>query len=502
MKNQWIPAVLAVSVLIVTAGCGGGGGSCPTCGPELPPPPSYVDHDDYFEDNLYVDATTCTQSGCHPSADNEVMATVHWNWEGSPNAIEGSQGSQEHGKADLLNNFCISIPSNEGRCTQCHVGYGWVNDDFDHSDASAIDCLVCHDQTGTYAKMKPNGGQPELNVDLQAVAMSTDKGMPGRRNCLECHKNAGGGDNIKHGDLSSSLYAATHETDVHMDLDGENMSCQRCHETANHEVAGQGLHYETEGSIDCSDCHGSSTLHADAGHSGTYDNHLDKVACQTCHIPTFARVNATKTQWYWATAGDKNRTPIVDPVTGKPDYNWMKGDFIWELNVEPEILWYDHEWSRMVIDQNDTWTTVPVVLAAPTANINTSGAKLYPFKKMIGSQPADIVNNRIISPHLFGSQGGPHPYWGILNVYAGLDWDLALQDGANYTGVPFTPGNGGFVDTVMYLTVNHEIAPHEQARQCISCHDTSAGLDWAGLGYSSNPFPMQPYVESHQRRRS
>ncbi len=482
MKSTWIPAILAASVLLVAAGCGGGGGSCPPVGPVEPPPPTYVDHDDYFATNLYVDATTCTQIGCHPDAENEVMGSIHWNWEGAPNAIVGRQGDEPHGKTDLLNNFCISIPSNEGRCTQCHAGYGWVDDTFDHSDASAIDCLICHDQTGTYAKDKPNGGQPVADLDLQAIARSTDKGMPGRRNCLECHRNAGGGDNIKHGDLSQSLYTATHETDVHMDINRQNMNCQECHETADHEIAGQGLHSEAEGAVDCTDCHSSSTIHADNGHSGTYDNHLDKVACQTCHIPTFARVNATKTEWYWETAGDENRVPVIDPITGKPDYDKLKGDFVWKLDVEPEILWYSHEWNRMVIGQNDTWTTTPVVLAAPTANIDTEGAKLYPFKKMIGNQPADMTNQRILSPHLFGTAGGPNPYWGTW------DWDLALRDGAAYTNLPYS-GDWGFVDTIMYLTVNHEVAPYEDARECVDCHG-SGGLDWDRLGYSANPFPM------------
>jgi len=482
MKSTWIPAILAVSVLLVAAGCGGGGSSCPSNGPELPPiepPPSYDNHDDYFATNLYVDATTCTQSGCHPSADNEVMGTVHWNWEGAPNAIAGVQGDERHGKADLLNNFCISIPSNEGRCTQCHIGYGWVDNTFDHSDASAIDCLICHDQTGTYAKAKPNGGQPVPDIDLQAIALSCDDAMPGRRNCLECHRNAGGGDNIKHGDLSQSLYTATRDDDVHMNVSRMDMSCQECHTTADHKIAGQGLHGETEGMSACTDCH-SIDNHSVIGGRPV---HLEKIACQTCHIPTFARVNATKTEWYWETAGDQEREPIIDPVTGKPDYSPLKGDFVWETDVEPEILWYSHEWSRMVIGQNDTWTTTPVVLAAPTANIDTAGAKLYPFKKMIGNQPADMGNQRVLSPHLFGTAGGPNPYWSVW------DWDLALQDGAAYTNLPYS-GDWGFVETVMYLTINHEVAPSEAAKQCADCHGAD-GLDWDGLGYKSNPFPMQ-----------
>ncbi len=484
--KTWITgmtAVLAVTVLLVTAGCGGGGSSCPTCTddrPPIEPPPSYDNHDEYFLVNDYVDATTCTQSGCHPNADNQLMSTVHWNWESSPNAIAGSQGSEDHGKNDLINNFCIAIPGNEGRCTQCHAGYGYADDTFDFSDVSKMDCLVCHDQTGTYAKAPKTAGNPDPVVDLQFVAQSCDKGEPTRNNCGACHFYAGGGDNVKHGDLAAALNEATFEMDVHMNATGMNFSCQRCHDTMGHEIAGQGLHFPTEGETDCTDCHSISN-HAVIGGSA---KHLESVACQTCHIPTFSRAKSTKVEWYWATAGQD--IPVEDiPIDefGNPTYNKLKGDFVFDMFVEPEILWYNHEWDRMVVGQNDTWTQVPVVIAAPTATIDTTGAKLYPFKKMIGNQPADMGNQRILSPHLFGvSETYPSPYWGVW------DWNLALQEGAAYTGLPYS-GEWGFVDTVMYLSINHEVAPATEARQCIDCHGPE-GLDWEELGFSSNPFPM------------
>ena len=58
-----------------------------------------------------------------------------------------------HGKKDLINNFCQAVPSNEGRCSQCHIGIGWGDKDFDFSNPKNIDCLACHDQTGTYKKV-------------------------------------------------------------------------------------------------------------------------------------------------------------------------------------------------------------------------------------------------------------------------------------------------------------------------------------------------------------
>ena len=59
---------------------------------------------------------------------------------------------------------------------------------------------------------------------------------------------------------------------------------------------------------------------------------------------------------------------------------------------------------------------------------------IYPFKKMIGNQPADagVGNQTILVPHLFGTVGGPNPYWGKY------DWNLALEDGAAVTGQTYT----------------------------------------------------------------
>ena len=108
---------------------------------------------------------------------------------------------------------------------------------------------------------------------------------------------------------------------------------------------------------------------------------------------------------------------------------------------------------------------------------------IYPFKKMIGNQIADAGNNTMLVPHLFGLKGGPNPYW------AKYDWDLALQDGAAYTGQTYS-GNYEFVDTVMYLTVNHEVAPKEDAlggeNACADCH-SQGQTNWTALGYTDDP---------------
>jgi hypothetical protein len=72
------------------------------------------------------------------------------------------------------------------------------------------------------------------------------------------------------------------------------------------------------------------------------NDHTDKVACQTCHIPEFARVNSTKMMWDWSKAGERqDGKPVKKMKDGRPFYDGMKGEFRWEKNVKPEYYWYN-----------------------------------------------------------------------------------------------------------------------------------------------------------------
>ena len=101
---------------------------------------------------------------CHNDAATDFMQTVHWTWESSNELVVGHEGTV--GKMTTINNFCVAVESNEARCTQCHAGYGWKDQNFDFTNASNIDCLVCHDTTGTYKKDPKTAGLPVASVDL------------------------------------------------------------------------------------------------------------------------------------------------------------------------------------------------------------------------------------------------------------------------------------------------------------------------------------------------
>ncbi len=432
---------------------------------------------------------------CHTNVALDLIEKAHWLWEGEVDNIVGLEG-ETHGKQDLINNFCIAVPSNEGRCSQCHPSYGWTDNTFDFTSTDNIDCLICHDTTGTYKKhpsANGGGGQPAMMVDgeltvvtaadLQQVAYNV--GEPTRQNCGACHFFAGGGDNVKHGDLSSDLVSPTAEMDYHMGT--FDFTCQDCHTTTNHGIAGMVLHSSDEGGgwPTCTGtCHDATAPHQeDALLAQILNRHIDRIACVTCHIPTFARSKPTKVEWYWDEAG-QDIDPIPTDEFGMATYDKKKGRFVWDMNVAPTLMWYNHKWERMVLGAADTYDEAgtvddPVVIAKPTATIDDEDAKIYPFKKMIGTQPADTANQRLIVPHLFGTATGDNPYWG------NYEWAPALQDGADYAGQPFDSSTwsaeDGFVNTVMYLTVNHEVAAADQALTCDECHGVEGFFE--ALGY-------------------
>jgi len=449
-------------------------------------------HKGYFTENPYEGTQSCLD--CHGTIAEDVMDTAHFKWEGVASNIEGFEG-EIHGKNDIINNFCVAVATNEGRCTQCHAGYGYSDETFAFNDPETVDCLVCHDQTNTYAKAKTTAGLPEtvppVDLDFVAQSVADNDGVPTIENCIDCHAKAGGGDNVKHGDIAMALANTTREFDVHMGTDGLNFECVECHRVKkdaegnvlSHGIGGMPYHSVDEGDMkQCDFCHDRTSEHVGSTVETIVGLH-PTLACQVCHIPTFARDTSTKVEWYWADAG-QDIVPIpVDPATGRPTYDKKKGTFVWANNVRPTLRYFNGKYEKFLVGANDVYASLPAVLAEPVGDYTDPNAMIYPFKKMIGNQPADANNQTVLVPHLFGSAGGANAYWG------NWDWNLALQDAANVTGQPYT-GAYEFIDTVMYLSVNHEVAPAEQAYgmdgACGDCHVLGA-IDWTELGWTDDP---------------
>jgi len=351
-----------------------------------------------------------------------------------------------------------------------------------------VDCLVCHDQTGTYKKWPSGAGHPVkapkkwkgkklfLPPDWNKVAQSVSR--PSRKNCGTCHFYGGGGDGVKHGDLDSSLFKPNKELDVHMGIDGQNFDCVRCHSTTQHNIAGRV--YSTPASenrkslveddlaskITCESCHTNKPhkLNKKA------NDHTDKVACQSCHIPSFARVNPTKVRWDWSTAGKlKNGKPYgVKNKFGHYSYMSKKGDMFWEKNVKPEYLWYNGSIKHITV--KDTIDPAGVVkISHPVGSADDKNSRIFPFKLHTGKQPYDKINKNLVIMNIFpDSKADKNAFW------KGFKFDKAIKEGMEYVNLPYS-GEFDFVETSYAFPTTHMVAPKENVVQCIECHTRKDG---------------------------
>jgi octaheme c-type cytochrome (tetrathionate reductase family) len=504
-RRSWLHgcgAALALAVALL--------GGCGTMPPPEPPsdggqlPAGF--HTDVFSNGVipggFKSPSDCLI--CHENIVDGLAPGGHWQWQGVSTNIVGHE-TEIHGKRDLINAFQLGVPSNESYCSICHLSYGWADKSFNFATPAAVDCLVCHDTTGTYGRLAtPNGGAPGILRDGALVpagpedilALADQAGAPTRRNCGSCHFYADGGDNVMHGDMSSSLLEPTKDVDVHMGSvasGGQDYFCQSCHSMANHRFSGWTLHSVDEGGppLACTRCHtpdaaSGSPHQRNPGLDSLLNLHISKLACEMCHIPAFARYEPTIVGQDWSTAG-QNIDPVPTDAFGQPTYDKNRGTLTWGMNVAPVARWSDGRMQRKLVFADDTYTNAgtsadPVVLAGPVATKDTPGAKVTPFKVVLGRQPADPINHRLVVPHLSGTAAGPNAFWGAY------DWNAALQEGAAYDGFVYS-GQYTFVNTISYLPVNHQIPPKEQAHLCESCHWTT--WFWADLGLV-DPLAPQP----------
>ncbi len=423
-------------------------------------------HKEYIEGPFTTpQEVTNTCLTCHETSAKEVMNTSHWTW--LDEKFENSKNEQKQfGKRNLVNNFCLAIPSNYPRCTSCHVGYGWKDASFDFSVEENVDCLVCHDQSGNYKKVPIGAGMPDADSDLLAAAQSV--GNPTRNNCGICHFDGGGGAGVKHGDLDDSLYDPKPETDVHMGKLG--FQCVECHSSGEHKIMGasHGSMASGQNHIYCTDCH-EGEIHK----YKTLDKHTNSIACETCHIPEFALEEPTKVWWDWSKAGEDREETFNE--FNKETYMKKKGEFVWEKNVIPTYKWYNGSANYYTIGDKIDPTNV-VSLNKLNGDIKDPKAKIAPFKVMRGKQIYDTENNYLIIPKLFGDNS----YW---KTY---DWNLAAQNGMKEVNLEYS-GKYDFVETEMFWPTNHMVASKDKALKCNNCHGKDGRLNWKELGYTGDP---------------
>lgn len=425
---------------------------------------------------------------CHTEAAGQIHRTKHWKWE-----YLNPDTGQTLGKKTIVNNFCISIASNQASCTSCHVGYGWKDAKFDFSSQENVDCVVCHDTTGNYRKppglagnvvtsdteFPPGSGKILKGIDLTKIAQKV--GKTSRDTCGACHFNGGGGDGVKHGDLDSSMAAPDKDLDVHMDAAGLDFTCATCHKTSSHDVAGsrytptakddKGAHLRGAAAggnpATCVSCHGTSPHKREA----RLNEHATKVACQTCHIPTFARGGvATKMTWDWSTAGQrdaKGQAITRKDAKGRITYESRKGDFTLAENVKPEYAWFNGEVKYTLLTDKIEKSAQPTRINALGGSPTDGKSMIWPLKVFRGSQPYDPVNKTLITPHTAGNDD--------TGFWKNLDWDKAIPVGMNDSGAPYS-GKFDFIRTEMSWPITHMVAPREKALGCADCHTANGRL--------------------------
>ena len=387
------------------------------------------------------------------------MRTVHWTWVGEEVKPPGRNEIVRIGKRNVINNFCIHVGPNMARCTSCHAGYGWEDEKFDFTREENVDCLVCHEQTGTY--QKGLAGEAEKGVDLVAAARSVAR--PTRGNCGQCHFKGGGGDAVKHGDLDSSMEFPSVRIDVHMGR--YDFQCVDCHRTQEHRVPGCAISVSIGRlpRVACTDCH-RDTPHRDA----RLDAHTRTVACQTCHIPKMAIDQPTKIYWDWSQAGQ-------DRPEDPHHYLKIKGSFQYAQDIRPEYYWFNGRGRRYLTGEKIAPSRT-VEINSPLGGPGDPQAKIWPFKVHRGKQIYDARYLYLLTPKTWGPGG----YWTDFN------WDRACRLGSQVTGLPYS-GRYGFVETAMYWPLSHMVQPKEKALQCTDCHGPRGILDWQALGYEGDP---------------
>lgn len=402
---------------------------------------------------------------CHNKRPKEIMGSSHWNWERTA-YIEG-RGLAFIGKKNIINNFCIGASANEQACAKCHIGFGMTNDHFDFNNAVNVDCMVCHDNSEEYLKGSSMAGYPARSVNLKNVAQSV--GKPTKSNCGVCHFYSGGDNNVKHGDLEESMLACDKKVDVHMAANGMDMSCEACHVSQNHVMKGR-LYSVSSDNINrakCEDCHTASA------HLDDLLNRHQRVACQTCHIPIYAKVNATKMAWLWSKAGKlKDGKPYSEEnEDGKHTYLSIKGKFVWEKNVTPDYIWFNGTADHYVL--GDTVDSFPVAINPLNGSYEDKQSQIVPVKIHRGDQIYDNQTKILIQPKLFSPEKGDSAFWQDFN------WKLASEAGMKRVGLPFS-GDFSFVETEMYWPINHMVSPKDKSLDCADCHVRS-GSRLAGL---------------------
>lgn len=441
--------------------------------------------------NLTWDGSPGICLSCHTDEAKDMYASTHYQWQGD--ALYMTHGPQKQGKiAGAVNSYCINILGNWASCGNCHVGMGaqpQAADNPTRTQLENIDCLICHQKE--YKRTKVGGSflpsTANMTITLDQAVQTVH--LPERTNCLQCHAKAGGGDAVKRGDLAlASADTADVQYDVHMSVSAGDLNCQECHIFRKHKFAGKGSDIRpTDLDIDiaCSACHTDKAK--SSGHSSsTISSHVARVACQTCHIPYYAKdandsvaTEATEIHRTW-----RSTSSLVAPF--HPDST--KANSL----IPKYRFWnrYSENYLLGDVAQYDASTGgYPTSRPEGFVDDESLDNKLYPFKYKTAEQPILDATGQLIALDT-------KVYFETANP------DLATSTGLVNMGYV---GNEAYswIITDTFQLLNHQISPASEALSCSDCHGSTARMDLKGeLGYQLKASEAQVCTQCHRREES
>ncbi len=445
-------------------------------------------------------------------------------------------------------------------CGQCHIG-GQVQAPLGElmpgyrttqAEKDAIDCLICHAAAYDMNVKElafTDEGQAYWNQDRSMrAAMSVV--TPTSTGCLRCHQHNFGGDiyideqgaeqfmpsqsntghdmpRIAHpGSKRGTPYSPS--WDVHA---AAGVDCIDCHTTQGHLIA-KGQHTTTmmtndlpDVDVACQNCHGDAPHVGDYEGADFYNEHIDRVACQTCHIPSLQEDNATRRDFNHPEFEEEagiyvytDELKATEPGDGLT-YVWWNGDgsFLGNAigdnpNGEDLYKFYNPQniWPEFADFDYDGWYEETM---RPIAKLKPS--KLYVMKRFDGRQHIDLSN---IGP--FGGMYVPYNLptyyttgdpkkaamaemdksmmgmmYGAMFKYYLMDKFISFMDVDTWDTSKYKDLTEGremeprWLPMEAAMEVSHAIR-RDGALTCERCHTTDGVLDWEFLGYNEDDVEM------------
>ena len=424
----------------------------------------------------YNGPSTCV--ACHESQALAMHASVHYQQTGPTPNVTNIAGNA--GKSELAFNSYCGTPNTSSRatCASCHVSYGQYPTPVATTEQlNNIDCLMCHQDKYLRTAAPPYelvpvvgaDGQPstiqvpvedefgffympdEAKMTISALEAARTVHPTTRASCLRCHAGASGSDGGKRGDLSSVTVDPPRSSDIHMSSSGENLTCAECHDAGNHRVRGRGLDLRPNDVPDrftCAHCH-SDTPHGDSTSTKTVsqDLHANRVACQACHIPSFAKDISTELVRDWV-------HPHYSETACSGQGGWVPGETR-ASNVIPSYQWFDGTSYVYALGQVHLLNeSGEYAMGVPNGSVDSDGAKIYPMKE----------HRSVTGQHDASGELIPHS---TFTFFTTGDFLKAVEEGMARVGMG---GSYSLVNVHTYQTINHGVEDDDNALQCGDCH--------------------------------